>query len=129
MGAVGADERAARRAAAPHLVALGLMALMLGALALLRPEWARSYAWLVGAIAVLPFLHTIFLGTLTDGWIAPRPFGLRPVATVVAASGLFAAAASGAPEAVADLGPATMGFLVGVLLVAVVVRRLATLLD
>lgn len=120
LGRVGEHERAARDAATPYAIAAALAALMLAALFVVRPDWARSYAWLVAGLALLPFLHTLFVGAATGGWLVPRPFGLRPVATVLVASGLFMAVVIAAPELASDIGPSLAGVLVGIVLASAV---------
>lgn len=130
MSRLSPAEHAARGTARPYALAAALIGVALAMLALARPEWARSYAWLVAALAALPFLHTLFFGVLTDGLVAPRPFGLRPVATVLVATAAFATTAVLAPEVVERLGPSLAGLIVGIVAAALFVRWvLARLFD
>ena len=126
----GAAEGAARGAVAPYAMAALLAGIAVPALAAVRPDLARSYSWLVAGLAALPFLHTMFVGAATGGWIVPRPFGLRPVATVLVATALFAGAVVLAPARAVELGPALAGFVVGVAVAGAFLRWItAPLLD
>ena len=119
----------ARRAAVPYARAALLAAATAIVLAFARPELVRGYAWLVAALAALPFLHTVFVGAATNGWVVPRPFGLRPFATVATATVAFTALLSVRPSLAATAGPALAGGLVGIVLAGAALRWVAVRLT